>query len=90
MLRQLYIEKSKGGNKSLLSQVNRNYKLEIKYYCNNKILKGNPYPLCKKIDDRYVKDIRNLSFADLHWSHQNQIKTDIKGITKISNCIVID
>jgi len=34
--------------------------------------------------------IRNLSFADLDWSHQNQIKTDIKGIPEISDSIVLD
>lgn len=90
VLRQLFLEKRKGVNISLLSQVNREYKLEIKYYCLNKVLTGNPYPLFEQIDGRYVKDIRNLSFTDLDWSHQNQIKIDIKGIPELGDSVTLD
>lgn len=90
VLRQLFIERRKGVNISLLSQVNRNYNVNIKYYCNNKILKGKPYPLFERQDESYVKDIRNLKFSDLDWSHQNQIKISVDGIPEIVDTSILD
>lgn len=90
VLRQLFIERRKGVNISLLSQVNRSYDVKIKYYCNKKILNGNPYPLFEKQDERYVKDIRNLKFSDLDWSHQNQIKINVDGIPEIADASILD
>lgn len=90
VLRQLYLEKRKSVNISLLSQVNRKYNIQLKYYCTNKVLQGNPYPLFEQIEGRYVKDIRDLSFTDLDWSHQSQIKIDIKGIPEITEASILD
>lgn len=90
VLRQLYLEKRKGVNISLLGQVNRKYNIQLKYYCTKKVLQGNPYPLFEQIEGRYVKDIRYLSFTDLDWSHQSQIKIDIKGIPEITEASILD